>query len=291
MNALSFYAINSKIDTTHQASSSDSLKSLNYSTFLVAFATSISENKNWQSTEYKSYSFLGNVDYSYKTAAPAFKKLFQFRGELGFLKFVDSIWYKNSDNINIAAQWTNNSAKSITHSYSIILKSQFTDTWKYSTGMNGEISREWLGGILNPATLTIAYGLNYDFWKYCFFNLAPVAVKINTRPLGDDPLLPGEKELSRTKKSIIVREYGLTAQSSISKKIYENISWDSKTHIFSNGISKNRVTLDFQNRITFSFPKYIQFRADSHIVYDPVYSYRLQYKQEILFGVSIEKKK
>ncbi len=241
--------------------------------------------------DYKNYTFLGNVDYSYKVAALKFKKLVQFRGELGFLKFVDSTWYKNSDNLNMCAQWTNYSSKAFTHSYSIILKSQFSDTWKYTCDINGETTRKWLGGIMNPATLTIAYGLNYDFWKSCFINFAFATIKINARPLSDETLLPGEREWLRTDRTIVIREYGFSIQSSISKKIYENILWDNKTHFFTNGINKDQVTMDFQNRLTFAFPKYLQFRADAHIVYDPLHSYRLQYKQEVLVGISIEKKK
>jgi hypothetical protein len=269
----------------------DSSKVNNYTTLLATFSTSVIENKNWKSMDFRNYSLQGNVDYDRKVAAPHFKKLYQLSGELGFLKFIDSSWYKNSDNLNLSSQWTNYSSKTLTPSYSVILKTQFTDTWKYTTDINGESRKEWSGGILNPAALTIAYGLNYDFWKRCFINLAIATIKINSRPVSDEALLPGQKELSRSQKMLVIGEYGLSLQSTISKKIYENVSWDGKTQFFTNGFKKNQVTLDFQNRLTFAFPKCLQFRADTHIVYDPLYSFRLQYKHELLVGLSIKKKK
>jgi len=281
-------------DTTsnHKSiSPADSLKRSRNTTFLATLATSFTENKNWQNVDYRNYFFLGNIDYSLRVSSDKFKQLYQVRGELGFLKFIDSTWFKNSDNFNILTQWTEYSTKAITHSYSIILKTQFTDTWKYNSDINGETTREWRGGILNPATLMIAYGLNYDFWERCFINLALATIKVSTRPRYDNELLPTEKELARTAKSFIISEYGMSIQSAITKKISGNVSWDNKTLFFTNGINKNQITWDFQNRFTFVSLKYLQLRADTHIVYDPQYSYRFQYKQELLIGLFYERKK
>jgi hypothetical protein len=271
--------------------SADSIKLHHYTSFLATVATSFTENRNWQTMDYRNYSFLGNIDYTNKVNTRGLNHLYQVRGELGFLKFLDSTWYKNSDNLNILAQWTENSSNRITHSYSVLLKSQFADTWKYNTDMNGNSAREWRGGLLNPLTFLVAYGLNYDFWKRCFLNFAFATIKINARPRYDAALLPTEKELARTEKFFIISEYGLSMQSGISKKIYENVFWDNKTQFFANGINKNQVTLDFQNRLTIVFVKCFQFRGDTHIVYDPLYSYRLQYKQEFFFGVFLEIKR
>ncbi|MCX6292663.1 MAG: hypothetical protein NT126_13030 [Bacteroidetes bacterium] len=283
--------VGSTSDSFPTSSHQPNLKIQNYSTLLVAFSTSFTENKNWQTVDYKNYSFIGNMDYTRKTTISKFKQLYQFRGELGFLKFVDSTWYKNSDNLNVYVQWTDYSSKKFTHSYSIILKSQFADTWRYKTNRDGKATREWRGGFLNPATLMLAYGLNYDFWQRCFVSFAFATVKVNSRPRYDDALLPTEKELARTEKYFIISEYGMSVQGGITKNIYDNVFWTNKTQFFSNGINKNQVTVDFQNRFTFVFLKYLQFRADTHIVYDPLYSYSLQYRQEFLVGVFFEKRK
>jgi hypothetical protein len=288
---LHFKSVAKMSDTASVKAQIDSAKAKSNTTFLGSLSTSFLENINWQATDMKNYALLASVDYSHKKEAERFKKLYQLRGELGFLKFIDSTWYKNADQLNVSAQWTTYSAKVLTHSYSIILKTQFADSWKYTTGMNGEAKREWIGGMLNPAALTLGYGLNYDFWKQCFINVAFATFKINAHPINDDELKPWEKELLRTKKSMVIGEYGLSVQSAIAKKIYEHILWDSKTQFFTKGSNKNQVTLDFQNRLTFSFPKFLQFKADTHIVYDPLYSYRLQYKHEFVVGIFLEKKK
>lgn len=57
-----------------------------------------------------------------------------------------------------------------------------------------------------------------------------------------------------------------------------------------NRVSKDQVNCDFQNKITIKFLKFMQFRIDTHIIYDPLYSYKLQYQQEFLLGFFYEKR-
>ena len=269
-----------------------------YQQALVSFATSYTANRNWQNNDYKNFSLLGNVDYQYRVSAKKFMQVYQFRGELSYLKFTDSIqaadWLKNSDFFNLSTIWTEYSEKKMKHSYSVIVKSQFADSWKYSyvptsVGSKEKIfKREWRGGLMNPATVTLAYGLNYMFWNNCYANFAFATVNVYTRPRTTDALLATEKELARTEKTFFVSEYGMSIQSLIQRKLNEYVLWDNKINFFSNGINKNQVNVDFQNRITFRFLKYLQFRVSTYLVYNPLMSYQMQYRHEFLTGIFYE---
>jgi len=58
-----------------------------------------------------------------------------------------------------------------------------------------------------------------------------------------------------------------------------------------NGINKNQINLDFANAVIFKFLKYIQFRIATHVLYDPLYSTRLQFQNDFTLGFVLEGKK
>src|SRR5207249_6595352 len=93
---------------------------------LISFATSYTANQNWQNNDYKNYSLIGNVDYQLRTSSQKFIQVYQFRGELSYLKFEDSVqaaeWLKNSDFFTLSAQWTEYSSRALKHSYSLLVK-------------------------------------------------------------------------------------------------------------------------------------------------------------------------
>lgn len=280
------------INTLHKPSDSDETR---FQQTLVSFASSYTANQNWQNNDYKNYSLMGNVDEQYRKSSKKFLQVYQFRGELSYLKFVDSTqaahWLKNSDFFNLSAQWTEFSEKKLKHSYSFLLKSQFTDTWKYSYVSSKNISepdtytRKWKGGFMNPATITLAYGLNYTFGRNSYINFAFATVNVYTRPRASDALLATEKELARTERTLFISEYGMSIQSLIQHKLNDYVIWDNKINFFSNGINRNQVNLDFQNRVTFRFLKYFQFRVSTYLIYNPLYSFRMQYRHEFLTGI------
>jgi hypothetical protein len=281
------------------------LQSLNvgktqFQQILISFATSYTANQNWQGNDYKNFSLIANADYQRRIDSKKFSQTYQFRGELSFLQFIDSIqaslWLKNSDFFNLSAQWIEYSERALKHSYSVLLNSQFADSWKYtwipaaSPGENPFYKREWKGGLMNPATVTLAYGLNYSFWRTSYVNFAFATINIYARPRVDDALLPTEKELARTEKTLFISEYGMSIQSTIQRRFNEYVLWDNKISFFANGLNKNQVNFDFQNRITFRFLKYLQFRVSTYLIYNPIYSYQMQYRHEFLTGIFFENK-
>jgi hypothetical protein len=265
---------------------------------LVSFATSYTANQNWQGNDYKNFSLMANADYQYRINSKKFSQVYQFRGELSYLQFVDSIqasrWLKNSDFFNLSAQWTDYSVSMLKHSYSVLIKSQFTDSWNYILVPPADGSetytyrRKWAGGLMNPSTITLAYGLNYNFWRNSYINFAFATINVYTRPRTDNALLPTEKELARSERALFISEYGMSIQSMIQRKFNNYVLWDNKINFFSNGLNKNQVNFDFQNRITFRFLKYFQFRVSTYLVYNPIYSYQMQYRHEFVTGIFFE---
>lgn len=143
----------------------------------------------------------------------------------------------------------------------------------------------------NPGSVTIGYGLNWSFWEYSFINASFATIKFSTRPRYNGYIDPKDKELAKTKNAYLYFDYGMNINAMVSKKLNENVLWEHNLYYFMNGISRSQVKLDMQNRLLFTFLKYLQFSVSTHIIYDPVFSYKLQYQHDFMLGLVYEFKK
>ncbi len=262
-----------------------------FSSFRASLSTSYIIQKNYYQSDVRNFIFLSNADYFRKVSSEKFTKSFHFKTDLGYVKYLDSSWNKYSDSWRLNILFEENASSKITHSYSLILYSQFLNTY-FPVSEEGKQSEQWRGGFLNPATLNFSYDVSISFWEYSNALLGLSAIRMVTRPCYDGAAEPKEDPVVKTDRSFILASYGLSGQISVySKKISEAVTWDNTSSFFLNGISKDRVNFDFENKFTFKFLKYLQFRLETHVVYDPVTSYHLQYRQEFLIGVFYEKRK
>ncbi len=239
----------------------------------------------------RNFIFLENADYYCKITHPKFIQTYHFKTDLGFMKFIDSTWLKHTDSWKVTILFDENDSKTVTHAYALNINSQFLNTYRYFVNKMNETESQWRGGFFNPATISFSYNVSVSLWKYSSIMLGLSSLRVVWKPIYEGVREPKETPFRKTKNSFILAHYGMSGQVNIySKKITENITWDNTSSFFVNGISKDQVSFDFQNRITFKLVRYVQLRFDTHIIYDPLTSYNLQYDQEFLVGVFYEKK-
>ena len=77
----------------------------------------------------------------------------------------------------------------------------------------------------------------------------------------------------------------------INKTFGERVRWINNTRLFGNGIDRDHVSFDLTNMIVVKLWKYIQLRADTRLNYNPMLSYNMQFRQEVLVGFFYERNK
>ena len=150
----------------------------------TALSTSFIAHKNWQQGGNDNISFLGNLDVRHATRAKKLTHSYALKAELGYSKFLDSLWIKNTDRWRIALQWNYKPGNSLIFTYSFTANSQFTDSYKYKVDRKTqELSRKRLGGFISPANAINSLGFNWSFWDGSRINFAVASLKTDIRPL------------------------------------------------------------------------------------------------------------
>jgi len=262
----------------------------------ISFRASLSASyiiqKNYYEQDLTNFLFLSNLEYFNRTIHSKYSSFIQIKSDVGYLKFTDSIWDKQTDSWKISWMLDEFSSQKITHSYSANIFSQWLNSYRYSNMDNDVTKKKWKGGIFNPLMFTFAYNLTANFWQSSYALLGLASIRLNTKPRYIGAIEPVQKPSVTLPHSWILFNYGLSGQLFIiQKKITDNIIWDNSSLIFVNGISKDQVYFDLQNRVAIICLKYLQFRIDTHIIYDPLTNYKLQFNQQFLFGIYFEKKK
>ena len=265
--------------------------SKSFLSFRSSLSVSYIIQKNFNQNDHRDFQFLGNTDFYYKVTQEKFIQTYKAKANLGYLKYIDSIWYKYSDGWRMKVLFNENETKTITHAYALEINSQFLNTYKYKQDGPEKYSKQWRGGFFNPATISFSYNISMDIWENSNVMLGLSSIRITLKPRYEGAI-EQKYPFVKTSNAFILASYGISGQVNIySQKIADNIVWDNTSSFFANGINRQQAGFDCQNTITFKFLKYLQFRFDTHIIYDPLTSARLQYDQGFLVGAFIEKRK
>ena len=259
--------------------------------FRSSLSTTYIIQENFNQNNLRDFLFLSDVDYYYKITREKFIQSYHCKAGLGYMMYPDSMWYKYTDGWKLNILLNENESKNITHSYAFDISSQFLHSYKYGVDIYEKQLKEWRGGFLNPATINFSYNISMNLWSDSNVMLGLSSVRIAARPRYEGVIEPKDL-VAKTPHSFILAIYGMSAQVNIySQKITESLFCDNSSGFFVNGINKSQMNFDFQNTFIYKFLKYMQLRFDTHIIYDPLVSYHLQYDQEFLIGVFIEKRK
>lgn len=254
--------------------------------FRSSAAFSVTGQENWYGSSTGAISLSGSYDLKYRKKKDNRFTEHRFRGDLGFIKPDHQPWTKSNDQLRLQFQWLKKSDARWNSSYSARLFTQWLSTWK--TGPETSRSRIWYGGFMNP----FSFDFSFDFTKSLLSN-SRLHVSLATLSVTAVPLkrsLPGEESaVFITDHSLIRSRYGCSLQLMMDEKFRNNtILLDNSSFIVANAISAEGIRLDIQNRVSFRLFRHLQLRFDTRILYDPDFSMKMQYRQEVLLGIFYE---
>ena len=256
-------------------------------TYVNNFSASYVQYKNWKYGGSNSYSFLAKCNVNYDTTGKNWETHLRFNAELGYMKFVDSTWYKNTDYIDFGADVVKNTGKRFENVFSFYFNSQILPSYEMYYNDTGYYSRRKTGSFGNPMDIDLGYGTAIHFWKTCRINLTFVTLRTSTTPLFDDATDHENDIIYR--KTLISSEYGLSLQTYIRKNIGSRVRWENYSRFFGNAINRQKIDIDFRNRVVIKIFKYLDFIIDSKIRYMPYPPYKFQFRNELMLSFTFEK--
>jgi len=248
--------------------------------FLVTFSTSYTSNDNWQEETFNLINLATKLKYSYSKTVGSWEKTYRISVNLSYIKYIDSLWYKNNDQTNISLIWAENKGE-IKNSVLLKLNTQLTPSYDYL--LEEKLTKDINANFLNPFSLEMGYGMNWDFWEESNLNIAFATIKIFSKPNyhGDIEI---EQELIRSKNSILYMEYGFSSQLYISKPLSKSIEWENTCNVFFDELDKAHIFMDISNSIRIEVLSNLELSFNSFLEYDPDVSHKRQLSQIIMLG-------
>ncbi|MBL7953356.1 MAG: hypothetical protein JNM62_16740 [Flavobacteriales bacterium] len=259
------------------------------SSLYTALSTSYSTSTNWQGQDLRNFSFLGNVLYKHNTQDSTRSHAHQVLADLGYLKFVDSLWIKGVDRFQVNLLWATK-ARRFDHSYSLLLSTQFlpNTSWSYDPELQ-RTTRTSVGGLFRPFTLEAGYGAVLRFWNTSSINFAFATLKLSGYPKELTAPQFSDATLLQSRAMNYYMSYGLGLITAINKPIGQRLQWINNSRAFCNGFDKDHANFDISNMLIVKLWKYIQFRFDTRVAYNPRLNYQVQFRQEALIGFFYER--
>ncbi|HEY0031475.1 MAG TPA: DUF3078 domain-containing protein [Bacteroidia bacterium] len=280
--------------TLQTLSQTDSLKSKRHFSlpktisYVNNFSASYVNYQNWKYNGYNNYSLLLRTNLNYDSIGKPWETHIRFNGELGYMKFVDSIWYKNSDYLDFSTEIIKNTNKQFENIFTLYFNSQFLSNYELYFNDSGYYAKRWTCGFGSPMNIDLGYGTSFHFWKTCRINLTFVTLRTSTMPILDFEYPYNENDLIY-KKTLITSEYGLGMQTYIRKTFGNRLRWENYSRVFANAINRSKLDIDFRNRIIINILKHFDFIIDSRIRYMPYPPYRFQFRNELMLAFTLEK--
>lgn len=256
--------------------------------YTTNFSASYVHYKNWKYTGNNNYSFLARANVNYDTIGSNWETHIRFNGELGYMKFIDSIWYKNTDVVDFSADVIKSNTKRFQNIFSIYFTSQFLSNYEIYSTETGIEHKRWVNGFGNPMNIDLAYGTTIRFWKTSRISLTFATLHTSTVPFLDHELTTTGNDIIY-KKTLITSEYGLGIQTFIRKQIGTRVRWENYSRAFANAINRDKFNIDFRNRVIVKVFKYLDFIIDSRIKYVPYPPFKFQFRNELMLSFTFER--
>jgi hypothetical protein len=250
--------------------------------FRGTISCSVTGQQNWHGNSEGAITLSGGADLKYRRKKGVHYAEHRFRGELGYLQPQNERWIKNNDLLRISMLWYKNPAPGWKRGFSSRLNTQWLSTWK----INPENNRPyWYGGFMNPFTFDFSYDFTRPLLKNSRLLLSLATISVTGTPVkryyGRE-----EEVMIRTTNSYIRSRYGCSLQLILDESFRnKTILLDHQSNLVANSLSAEGIRLDIQNRISFKLFRYLQLRFDTRLLYDPSFSYKMQYRQEVLLGI------
>ena len=239
---------------------------------------------NWKGESYKNVTFLSGSDFYSSRTAGINHVIVSAKTELGFNGILDSSWVKSADLFNIQ-YLVRKRNKSLSQSWNALMNSQFMTTFVYEMNSSQQLVRKWKGTFLNPSSVELGYGLGLLFWEKSMINLSLASARFRVDPAVESYVQPEHGVLGQVKRGFLIFDYGVSGQLLLVKNFSTALEWNSSGKVFMKGVQKEQIQFDISNTMSYKFWKFLEMRADLKWVYDPLISFRMQYRNEILFGL------
>jgi len=254
-----------------------------YDRLFLGASASFSSFNNWGNNDVTSFSTLVSLDYRSSVDRIGSSDFRSLQFELGMIKYIDSTWSKSADMFRLNYQYREQKSKVMVN-YSIMINTQMLNSYVYEWS-GSEYNKVRSGGFFLPFQIELGYGFAWRFWTYSTVSLSMATVKMSLYPdYGAKRLVNTGEELAKTKRGVMFMEYGFSGSWYINKSINERMEWKSNGNFFGNGLSRNKVQLGLSNQLSFTIWKYLKLILDSRVNYYPVYSFKMQLRNEILLG-------
>lgn len=254
-----------------------------------SLSASYAVGENWNGQDVRQYAFVGDLLYRHTLDRGARGHLHQVLADLGYLKLVDSAWVKHLDRLQVSGLWSAKGRR-WQRSWTAALSTQFlpATTFGYEEATGG-LREQRVGGFLNPFTLDAGYGAVLSFWDKCAVNLAFATVRFTGSPKQATAPAFSEAPTAESGQAYYFLSYGFSIGTLIDRSFGPHLQWLNTTRCFGNGLDRDHVNLDLSNMLIVKPWKYLQLRIDTRLAYDPLRSYDLQFRQEVLIGFFYER--
>ncbi|MBL0342325.1 MAG: hypothetical protein IPP71_16305 [Bacteroidetes bacterium] len=176
--------------------------------------------------------------------------------------------------------------RTIDYSYTLSFTTQLFNSYtSYFDPVIKQTKREWAGSILNPATFENGFGLGLSFGKKSMLNVSLATVRLRTEPIIRSQSTTNKNVIGNLPRGKLIFDYGVSTQALTSNELTEKLAMNSTAKFFIKGFQREYFELDVSNKINYTIWKCFQLRADVKLVYDPLVSLKMQYRNELLFGV------
>ena len=255
---------------------------------LSGLSGSVTGASNWKGAGFQSVAFCGYADAIYRNKGSTWLSQHQAHWELGFTRFKDSLWLKHSDQVRFQLLWSKEGYAG-RFSWNVSGRTQLFDSYYFGyDGINEKTTRFRTGTLLNPAELEAGYGFFRLFGTSGSVNLAIATVRLKNEP--DLYAVQNQAGFFDTGSGILRIEYGCSAQALCVRPGGKHIDWYFNGRFFFNGAGKNGFNLDLQNRFTLRIWKFFQLQLESRAAYEPLFSTKMQYRNELLAGIFLDLK-
>ncbi len=256
-----------------------------------SLSASYSDQRNWLGQDFKNLSFAGSINYSHNASAKGWRHQHIAMADLSYLKFIDSLWFKNTNRIAINLLWHEQQSK-ILHSYSLAFQSQFLPSYQYNYDYEKRIMvRSHSAYSFNPSALELGYGALLQFWQTSSINFAFASLRFTSTPKPSAISADELPHFATTNRSYLNINYGFSVSTNIRKKMGDRVEWWNNSRVFCNAVDREHINFECLNRINIKLWKYLQLRFDTKLAYNPQLNYNIQFSQEVLVGIFFEKAK
>lgn len=262
----------------------DSTKIINTRSFYLA--TNFQQLINFHNTNNFNLDITSRVNLTRNKSVSNYRSKQEANIELSFTKYIDSIVEISDDVLELRSNW-DFQFKDVKNAININIKSQMTNSYDYIFIQN-ELMTVLSKQPLFPAIFNLGTGFNFTFSEGNLVNFSPVDIKTTVLSDKISVFYPEHKKL--IPGFFFITEIGSSVTVSINTTWARKLlSWRNSSRVFVKDLTKDGTTIYSKNRIMYEIYRSINISFENNLVYDPIYNYKLQMKNEIVLGISFRK--